>query len=182
MRPGQAKGAAVHHEHQERRLITTTTTTESGQSTLTWERAEGESSAQPDGRLVIHPDGRATCAFTTEDGIPILVQLAGRRVVVAAGEEEPPYPECILLDSAALDAAVEPGTQGEEIAKLSLEWRTIVVDRDARHSIKLAAEVLEEHAHGSAQMLGAAADLDRVLAAWDHAPALIEADTRWAAR
>ena len=54
----------------------------------------------------------------------------------------------------------------------SVNARTVTIDRAHRDAIRLAAEVVEEHAGDSvdpAAMNGAASELDAILVAWDAA-------------
>jgi hypothetical protein len=81
------------------RIITKTVTNDDGGTEMSWLRASGALDATDDGSLRLHQDGSATYNCWTDADVPVVVHIAGHRVIVAADEEQPPAPDNVLLDS-----------------------------------------------------------------------------------
>jgi hypothetical protein len=100
------------------RIITTTITDDDGGTELFWSRASGNFDAAYDGSLLLHEDGSATFKCWTDAEVPVLVHIAGNRVIVATDAEQPPAPESVQLDTATLSVAdgEAPGDIPERVA------------------------------------------------------------------
>jgi hypothetical protein len=84
------------------RIITRTVTDDAGGTELFWARMDGDFELPYDGSLLLGKDGSSTFKCWTDCEIPVVVHIAGNRVIVAADESHPAAPENVLLDTATL--------------------------------------------------------------------------------